>query len=456
LSVHAVFAGDGAKVALKEATVTGKALEAKASGSFDGTGEVALFNANVDIPKADLNAYLPPQKPKEKETAKAQVKEAKAPPTGWSEEPFEFAPLSKANGNALVTIGSVRYRDLVIQSGRMKASLSGGLLTTAIEDLKLADGTIAASAKIDASKLPAAVSYQAQVTGVQSRPLLKAFADNDRLSGKADFQASGEARGRSQKELVSSLNGEGRFKFVDGAIHGINLAATLRKAKTLGLSEAAGETEKTDFAELSGSFVIKNGVLENRDLKMLAPLVRLSGGGVVPLPPQTVDYRAEAKLVATLKGQTGEDALAGIPIPITVKGPWHDPSYGVDWKSVFQSAAKDPERLKSMPADLREAAKGLGVALPIPTQIPGADKLGDVIKSVPQLPIGTQTQEAPSTSPEPGAAATPVEQLKDLILPKTQPEPEQPTETPTTEAPAQEESPPTLDPMETLKGLFGQ
>ena len=372
----------------------------------------------------DLNAYLPAPKKKEARVEqKAAAKKAKGKkPGGWSEDPFDLTPLSKAKGDVQIRIASTRYRDLVIQRGRITAALAGGVMKTSIDELKLADGIVGATATLDASGKVAALNYQISVAGIQSRPLLKAFADMDRLSGKADFEAKGKARGGNQKELVGSLNGDGRFKFLDGAIHGINLAAALRKVKTLGLGSS--ENEKTDFAELSASFVIKNGVLDNRDFKMLAPLIRLSGEGLVLMPLRTIDYQVEAKLVASLKGQGGGDALAGLPIPIRLRGPWDNVAYKVDWKSVFSLAAKDPTRLKNMPKDLRQMGKNFGVALPV-SKIPGTEKLGEFFKNIPGL---SKDKGAPETS-------------------KTEPSGKQPE---------QEKAPSVPDPLKSLKGLFGK
>src|SRR5690606_1409536 len=155
------------------------------------------------------------------------------------------------------------------------------------------------------------IAWDANASGLAARPLLTAFAGSDRLSGTAAFSAKGTGAGRSQKALMSSLDGDGSFEFRDGAIHGINIAAALRQVTTAGLGNAA--EQKTDFAELSGTFTIRQGIVENRDLKMLAPLLRLGGGGTVSLPQQSLDYTVDATLVASLKGQGGRDDLAGIP-----------------------------------------------------------------------------------------------------------------------------------------------
>jgi AsmA protein len=302
------------------------------------------------------------------------------------------------------------------------------VLDAALDPVQIADGKIASTVHFDASSKAAGLEYQVTISGLDARPLLQTLVHNDRLSGTTEFQLKVTAKGKSQKELVSSLNGNGQFKFLDGAIHGINLAAVLRKAKTLGLDPQAAEAQKTDFAELSGSFVIKNGVLENKDLKMLAPLVRLSGGGLVPMPERAIDYDITAKLVPSIEGQGGKDAMAGVPIPIKVKGPWDNIAYNVEWKKAFENLAADPERLKNLPQDLRETSKNFGVDLPLPklpgtgtgaSQLKQLDQLKQLIPTAPTAP--TPATEAPKTIPKKGAkqaeekqAPAPADPLKTL------------------------------------------
>src|SRR3546814_9939610 len=136
---------------------------------------------------------------------------------------------------------------------------------------------------------------------------------------------------------MSSLDGDGSFEFLDGAIHGINIAALLRHVGAAGLNTEAGAEQETDFAELSGSYVIREGIVENRDLQMLAPLLRLGGGGTVSMPQQTLDYTVDATLVASLTGQGGNEALVGIPVPIRITGAWSNPRWDVQWDRLLQN-----------------------------------------------------------------------------------------------------------------------
>jgi len=294
-------------------------------------------------------------------------------------------------------------------------TMLNGVLNAAIDKLGLAGGTIDAKLTVDASQPKAALAYQATVANLQALPLLTSFADTDRLSGTIHFNANGQALGANQKQIVETLNGGGGFKILDGAIHGIDIAETIRSMGSLGMGEE-GSPQKTDFAEISGTFTIVNGLLENRDFQMLAPLLRVTGAGLVPMPPQTVDYKAELKLVASTEGQGGDAALAGLPIPVAITGPWADPSYGVDWGSVLAAAMLDPARLAAMPADMLDAAKGFGIDLPLP-DLGGGEGIGGLLDAV----IGGGSDESSGiggliegilggASSEPSGAEEPAEQ----------------------------------------------
>ena len=76
-------------------------------------------------------------------------------------------------------------------------------------------------------------------------------------------------QGQTITAIKKALNGNAAIKLTDGAIKGINIAGSIRNAKAkLGslkgeTTQAASQTEKTDFSELTASFNIKNGVAHN-------------------------------------------------------------------------------------------------------------------------------------------------------------------------------------------------
>jgi AsmA protein len=151
--------------------------------------------------------------------------------------------------------------------------------------------------------------------------------------------------------------------FTDGAIVGINLAAMMRNAANAFLNPDAGETRKTDFAEMGGSFTVAEGVLRNDDMRLQAPALRVEGSGRVNLPKRTINYRLEPKLATTLQGQGGEREVAGLLVPVIIKGPWDDPSIAPDLSAVARRALEDPEALKEQIEQLGDQGEALKDAL---------------------------------------------------------------------------------------------
>lgn len=371
VSLSANVAGIHGVAADAPITVRLEADAVPVAARFDGQvtpADPPVITAALDIARLDLDALLPapPANPGGDAGGDAGGDGAARPaPDGWSRAPLELSVLSSIHAAIDLSGQDIRYRGLPITDLAAVVTIADGRADVDVTDMRVSEGKVEAQVIVDATDARARITAETRVIDVQARPVLAAFADMDRLSGRTRFSAEVETSGASQAELVAGLNGAGQLAFYDGVIEGINLAQTLRDIGSLGLG--SGEPgRKTDFSELSGSFTIIDGRLFNRDLKMLAPLVRLSGAGQVDLPPRTLDYDAEAKLVASLEGQGGSDSLAGLPIPISVEGPWHDVRYGIQWDSMFAGLADDPARLADLPAGLREAAAKFGVDLPIP------------------------------------------------------------------------------------------
>ena len=340
LELQAHLAADGEKVALESAVIEGAAFKASATGSYDGSGDIPIVQAALTIDQLDLNAYLPKPPPATEAASESAPATAGQPapiaePGDWSDEPIDASALGSAIADIRVVAANGLYRDLTIDALDAEVTLSGGLLTAVINELRLVGGTIVGRASVDGSGDSLGLNYDLTADGLQAKPLLATFADFDQLSGTMQFAARGQAQGATEHQIVSSLNGDGMVSFTDGAIEGIDLAGTLRRVGDLDFGNEPPEAQNTDFSELGGTFVIVDGVIDNRDFKMLAPLLRVEGAGLVPMPPRMIDYQVTAKLVASLVGQGGNDVLAGIPIPVGITGPWHDPGYDVDVQGVF-------------------------------------------------------------------------------------------------------------------------
>ena len=341
----------GAKVSLDQIKGTGDV-------AVDTSGAKPHLQAKLALEKLDVNPYLPPEAPAQRSGAAAPAGQA---PQGWSEDPIDLTGLRAANADLDLTVGGLVVRKIEIGRGVIKAQLKDGKLALDLSELALYQGSGQAKVTLDGSGPMPGVDARVTLSGVQAEPLLKVAADFERLSGTFATEAQITTKGRSQKEMVSALGGQGKFAFTNGAIKGINLGAMVRNITTAFTDPTAKETQKTDFSELGGTYSIAQGILRNNDLSMKSPLLRVEGKGTVDLPKKTVDYRVEPKVAMTTEGQGGQMQAAGLMVPVNVKGPWHDLSYQPDLAAL----------IKIDPAKALDALKGGIPAIPgIP--LPGA------------------------------------------------------------------------------------
>jgi len=212
---------------------------------------------------------------------------------------------------------------------------------------------------VDATGPAPAVEQSFSIEGVDANPILTDAARFSNLEGTGDFEISVSAQGVSQDAMIKSLNGKGGFKFADGAIRGFNLAAMARNVKSAFLDPTADRSQKTDFAELSGTFNIRDGIVKNADLLLLNPLLRAKGSGKADMPERTLDYRIEPKIVGSTAGQGGAADESGVTVPILVRGPWHAIRFEPDVAGLAGDLAKDPAKaLKGAKGTLKKLKKG--------------------------------------------------------------------------------------------------
>src|SRR5690606_1816924 len=122
-----------------------------------------------------------------------------------------------------------------------------------------------------------------------------AFSTNDSLSGKTNLTLTANSRGNSIASLIHGLSGSAEIAIADGAIKGVNLGQMARNIKSAFRAEKT--VEKTDFASLTATLKMTNGIISNDDLYMKAPFLRLKGNGTINLPAYTINYRLLPELV---------------------------------------------------------------------------------------------------------------------------------------------------------------
>ncbi len=263
---------------------------------------------------------------------------------GWSDEEIDFSGLDAANVDLTFDLAGLKVQDIEIGRSRLHIVVNNGSATVDLLEAALYDGKGTAHVEIERGGARPAIAKTFQATGMQAEPLLIATTGFEMLSGTVDINLNVTTSGISQKQFVENLFGNGRFIFRDGAFKGANIAAMVRDLSLDSLDNAVSPDQKTDFAELSGTYNIENGILSNNDLFMSAPLLRMDGEGNVNMPAKTLDYTITPKATGSLEGQGTEDT-SGLGIPINVRGPWANPSIAPDIEAIAGDALSNPETL---------------------------------------------------------------------------------------------------------------
>ena len=208
----------------------------------------------------------------------------------------------------------------------MRLNLNGANGRFVVDPLRftLAGGQVREQASLNAAAYPARWTESVHVTNVRVGPVLKALVNADILDGTLQMDTKLKARGLLPDTALKSLSGRGNIMLRNGRIKGFNIAATLRK---LSNPLAASGPRETDFAQLSGSFVIKRGIARNDDLFIASPVLRVTGRGEVDLVKKQLDYHIKPTMTASLPGVGGGKIAVrkGLSVPLHIRGPLDAP-----------------------------------------------------------------------------------------------------------------------------------
>jgi AsmA protein len=196
-------------------------------------------------------------------------------------------------------------------------------------------GTLAGSVAVNASDDTFIVKQR--LAGVGVGPLVRDAADKDLLEGRGTVVIDVTTGGNTVTRLKKGLGGTARLAVTNGVIKGVDLAGIVRAASLVldsrrALERGAEAGAKTEFSELGGSFVIRNGVAHNEDLRVTSALLQVAGRGDIDIGEGTMDYAARVSLTSAAAGLGGKDLarFAGVPVPVRATGPLGSPKYSVD------------------------------------------------------------------------------------------------------------------------------
>jgi len=285
----------------------------------------------IDVDRINLDRYLPPASDKAAADQKAVEK-----------KPTDYSPLRK-----LILDGRLKIGQLVVSKAHIEDLMAGvsaknGIIQLDPLKLNMYQGNVSGTGKLNVQGNTPQSNVDLDVKNIQAGPLLKDVLQKDMLEGTANARVALSMDGDDAAVIKKTLNGSGQVLFNDGAVVGIDLAGMVRNVKTaFGLEQRPAQRPRTDFSELSAPFTIRNGVVNTPQTSLKSPLIRLVAAGNADLVRETLDFRVEPKVVATIKGQGDTEQRSGLMVPVLVSGTFAKPKFAPDLAGVAKKQLEE-------------------------------------------------------------------------------------------------------------------
>ncbi len=306
------------------------------------------FDLAVD--QIDLDRYLPPAQEGKKEKVVKQ-------PAG-EKKSIDYGPLRKMVLDGKATIGKLKVANMKFADVLAHITAQGGVIKLDPFSMNLYQGSLASTTRVDVRKNVPRTKVNLTLDNVQAGPMIQDAAGKDIIEGTLAAAVNLNMAGDKPKRIKQTLGGSGELTFLDGAVVGIDIAGTVRNV-TSGFGKGTQTTEKpkTDFAELKIPFTAQKGLVSVPGASLTSPLLRLTAKGKTSLPKETLDFRLNPKLVATLKGQGDTKDRSGLAVPLLVTGTYAEPKIRPDMEGMMKETLSNPEGIKQL-LDSKSGTKG--------------------------------------------------------------------------------------------------
>ncbi len=357
-------------------------------------GAASELRFDLVVDEIDLDRYLPPDEGKTEEEADS------AAPSDEVEVPVDLVRALDAEGK--VQVGKARLSGLKLESVELALKAANGRIRVHPLQSAFYGGTYRGDIRLDVNPRNPVLRLDEHVENAQIGDLARDLYKQEKLSGTTRADLALTARGQNLGQMRRSLSGDVGFKVEKGAIEGFNLWHEISKARALFDKDMAGKASKsapdrTEFSNISGTGVVKNGVVTTRDLAAQLPFLNVSGEGTIDLVEDQVDLRVRAVVVDSpeLEAQAAMADLKGTAIPVKITGDTFAPKIRPD----FGSLAKQEIEKKKDEAKAKVKDKILD-KIGIPKESETAEAEGEVASA--------QTEPEDKEEPQ-----DPEEQLKD-------------------------------------------
>ena len=327
LAIKATVSGTESRYDLSALTASAGKLTLQGTGRLVTSGVRPVLTAVLTAGEIDLNPFLPQtfikssrvqvQSPeKQAQTRENQVNRvqrgrlergASEPATGasadrFSPDPFDLSGLGLMDATLSVKASALLYRQFRVDRPVIEGNLIDSKLTIKEITGKMFDGSFQLAGNLNGRRT-AALEGTVTVEKANVGKALFQAKQFDIQGGITDLSMKIAGVGKSPNAMVRSLNGSGSINSRNGIVKGFNLKAVSDRLKNLdnaidflSLFSSSMEGGQTRFSTLTGTYLIKNGVVRANDLRLVAEGGEARAAGTADLPRWHMNFNGQFNL----------------------------------------------------------------------------------------------------------------------------------------------------------------
>ena len=289
----------GAEVSNLEGAFGPASIAGALSLALDGPRPRVTGKLNASEILVDL--FLPRPDPSSAQDASRSGSQ-KTTVSRWSSNPIDLSILRSADVALEITARGIIYGAYTFADPKLSLSVQEGVLSVDPLVGKLFDGDVDVRGRLSDNEIPA-LELAINLTDADLQRAIVDIVGLDAVAGRVGIEGSVSALGRSERELVSALNGTAMFAAQKGVIRGFDLKSLSDRLKRLNeipdylaLLQTTLNGGETRFTTFGGTFRINDGVMTSSDLGGDLDGARLSGQTIVDLPRWLIDLKSEVRL----------------------------------------------------------------------------------------------------------------------------------------------------------------
>lgn len=293
-----------------QGTVIGSALQG--SGTINLMENIPSFDLKARLGRVDAAGLLPGKSRSDKARSNTPANQSNATDDDpkWSRNAIELEFLRTFNADIELAVKELVTHQADMRNVVVIGDLNAGTLSLESFSADVYGGEVVLSGRLRASddaRKPLRINGQFSLKDLQAgRALSKAAALPARvIEGPVSLNGEFSTFGLSPAALVYGLSGKGTISGRDLTVYGIDidqlaqdLGQSTNAKKVIGSLQNSLRSGQTVFTEMAGTYVIKEGVVDVRELIMTGQNTAIESQGEVDLPLWKMDIESAMSVTA--------------------------------------------------------------------------------------------------------------------------------------------------------------